>query len=363
MRITDVRATICDVPVPRPIVMGELRFDSRDYLVVEVLTDEGISGIGFGMARYAPLAEIVARNIKPLIVGEDPLLTERIWDRLFHLNLLIAQHGVYMRAMSIVDVALWDIKGKAAGMPIWKLLGGHRTRVPVLMAGGYVAADRTVEDLSNEVASYVSRGFRMVKIAAGDPKEDDARVRAARRAATDGTELMYDVHWAWRDPVDALRLVRGWEDLDLAWLEDPFPSERLEPLARFRQGTRIPLAIGEDTTGRWAYERVIARGLVDVVRVDATSTGGITEAVKICALAAAHDLPVSPHVYPEIHIHLAAGLSNVTSVEMTDPAAGIEGLHLLLATRLAVADGEATPPEAPGLGYEIDREAVEKYRR
>jgi L-alanine-DL-glutamate epimerase-like enolase superfamily enzyme len=363
VRITDVRAVTCDVPVPRPIVMGELRYDTRDYLVVEVLTDEGVTGIGFGMARYAPLAEVVARNIKPLLVGQDPLMTEWLWDRLYHLNLLIAQRGIYTRALSIVDVALWDIKGKVAGLPIWKLLGGHRTRVPVLMAGGYVAEDKDVGDLVEEVAGYVARGFRHIKIAAGRPEEDTERIRAARRAAGDATRLMYDAHWAWRDPVEALRLVRGWEDFDLSWIEDPFPSERLEPLARFREGTTIPLAIGEDTAGRWAFQALFDRGLADVARVDVTSAGGFTEAIKICALAAAHDLPVSPHVYPELHIHLAAGLANVTTVEMTDPPQGIEGLHLLMATTLEVRDGEAIAPERPGIGFEIDRAAVEKYGR
>src|SRR5438094_385195 len=116
----------CDVPVPRPIIMGDLRYNTRDYVVVEITTDEGLSGFGWGMARYAPVAEIIERNLKPLLIGEDPLLNEHLWDRLYYLNLLIAQRGIYMRALSVVDIALWDLKGKAAGLPVWKLLGGHR---------------------------------------------------------------------------------------------------------------------------------------------------------------------------------------------------------------------------------------------
>ncbi len=362
MKITNVRAITCDVPVPRPILMGELRYDTRDYVVVEVTTDEGIAGIGFGMARYAPVAQIIETNLKPLLIGQDPLLTEQLWDRLYHLNLLIAQRGIFMRALSVVDVALWDIKGKAAGLPIWKLLGGCRTRMPVLMAGGYIAADRTVETLADEVAGYVERGFRLIKISAGPLEHDTARVRAARKAAGDA-RLMYDAHWAWRDPNEALRVVRDWEDLDLAWIEDPFPSELLKPLARFRQGTTIPLAIGEDLAGRWAFQRVLEAQLADVVRVDVTNAGGFTEAVKICALAAADGLTVSPHVYPEIHVHLAAALANVPHVEMTDPPQGIEALHLLMASTLDVRGGEAAAPERPGLGFELDRAALERYRR
>jgi D-arabinonate dehydratase len=363
VKITDVRALTCDIPVPRPIVMGELRYDTRDYVVVEVMTDEGVNGIGFGMARYAPVAEIVEKNLKPLLVGQDPLMTERLWDRLYYLNLLIAQRGMYMRALSVVDVALWDIKGKVAGLPIWKLLGGHRTRMPVLMAGGYVAEDRDVNTLSDEVKDYVKRGFRMIKISAGPLEQDTARVRAARRAAGDDTRLMYDAHWAWRDPQDALRVVREWEELDLTWIEDPFPAELLEPLGRFRRGTTIPLAIGEDLAGRWAFQRVLEGQLADVVRVDVTNVGGFTEAVKVCALAAVHGLEVSPHVYPEIHVHLAAALPNVPHVEMTDPPQGIEALHLLMGTKLDIQNGVAVAPERPGLGFELDRAAMERYRR
>ena len=362
MKIVDVRATTCDVPVPRPIVMGDLRYDTRDYIVVEITTDEGVSGFGFGMARYAPIAEVIERNLKPLLVGKDPLMTEQHWDRMYNLNLLIAGRGIFMRALSVVDIALWDIKGKAAGLPIWRLIGGQRTRMPVLMAGGYIAEDRGLDYLGKEVADYVSRGFRMIKIAAGPIEGDTERIKVSRDAAGDAT-LMYDAHWAWRDPQAALRVVRGWEEFDLAWIEDPFPSEQLRPLARFREGTNIPLAIGEDTSGRWAFHRLLEDGLADVVRVDAANAGGFTEAIRICALAAAYGIEVSPHVYPEIHVHLAAALANVPHVEMTDPAQGIEGLHLLMANTLEVRNGEATAPERPGLGFELDPSAVKRYRR
>lgn len=363
MRITDVRAVTCDVPVPRPIVMGDLRYETRDYAIVEIETDAGISGIGFGMARYAPVAEVVERNLKPLLIGQDPLLSERLWDRLYFLNLLIAQRGIFMRALSLVDIALWDIKGKAAGLPVWKLLGGHRDRVPVLMAGGYVAVDRTAEVLAEEVADYVERGFRSVKIAAGVLSEDTERVEAARAAAGPDTRLMYDAHWQWRDPTDVLRVIRDWERFDLAWIEDPFPSEMLDPFERLREGTSIPLAMGEDLSGRRAFRTVLDRGLLDVVRVDATNVGGFTEALKVCALASAHDLAVSPHVFPEIHIHLAAGLAGVQHVEMTDPPQGIETLHLLLTEKVEIQHGEALAPDRAGLGCGLDRDSVERYRR
>jgi len=342
--------------------MGDLRYDTRDYIVVEIRTDEGVSGFGFGMARYAPIAEVIERNLKPLLIGKDPLMTEQLWDRMYNLNLLIAGRGIFMRALSVIDIALWDIKGKAAGMPIWRLIGGQRTRMPVLVAGGYIAHDRGLDYLGKEVSDYVSRGFRMIKISAGPLEGDTERIKVAKDAAGDA-RLMYDAHWAWRDPKDALRVVRGWDEFDLAWIEDPFPSEQLRPLARFRAETKIPLAIGEDVSGRWAFHRVLEDGLADVLRVDAANAGGFTEAIRICALAAAYGIEVSPHVYPEIHVHLTAALANVTHVEMTDPAQGIEGLHLLMANTLEVKSGEATAPERPGLGFDLDPSALKRYGR
>jgi D-arabinonate dehydratase len=363
VRITDVRAFTCDVPVPRPIILGDIRYDSRDYVIVEVLTDEGVSGIGFGMARYAPVAQIVEANLKPLLVGQDPLLTERLWDRMYHLNLLIAQRGIFMRALSAVDIALWDIKGKAAGLPVWRLLGGHSERVPLLMAGGYVARDKTLKDLEAELTGYVERGFRLVKISNGTLAEDTERLRAARHAIGPQTSLIYDAHWSWRDAAESLRVIRGWQELDLAWIEDPFPSELSRLAVRLRSGCNIPIGIGEDLAGRWAFQELLQQRAVDVVRVDVAVVGGFTEAVKVCALAATEGLPVSPHVYPELHVHLAAALPAVMALEMTDPAQGIEGLHLLLKTAIHIDRGEAVAPSAPGLGVDLDMTAVQRYRR
>ena len=137
MKITRVRAVTCDVPLPHPIVMGDLRFESREYILVQVATDAGAVGLGFGMTRGAPVAEIVERNLAPLLLGADPLLTEQLWESLYYRNLTISGRGIFMRALSAVDNALWDIKAQVAGLPIWQLLGGARSRSPICVAGGY----------------------------------------------------------------------------------------------------------------------------------------------------------------------------------------------------------------------------------
>lgn len=361
MRIVEVRATTCDVPLPRPIVMGEIHFDSREYLVVEVVTDTGLTGVGFGMTRGSPVAAVVERSLAPSLVGEDPMLTEQLWERMYYRNLPMGQRGIFMRALSAVDIALWDVKAQAAGLPLWQLLGGARSRVPVSMAGGYPASDRTITDLEAEVADYAARGFRMVKLAAGELAEDTARLRAARRALGDEPEMAHDVHWAWRDLLRVVPVVREWEDLRILFLEDPFPSEQVELSVRLRDETGARVALGEDGVGRWAFRDLMERHRPDVLRVDATVMGGISEAVKVCAMASTMGIPVFPHVFPEVHVHLAAAFPGILAVEMTDPRYETESLYRLFRGWVEVRDGDMTAPVEPGLGLRLDQAAVERF--
>lgn len=361
MKITEVRATTVDVPLPRPIVMGEIRFESREYLVVEVVTDDGRIGIGFGMTRNSPSASIVHRSLRPILVDADPLLTEQLWERMYYRNLPMGQRGVFMRALSAVDIALWDLKAQAAGLPLWQLLGGFRQRVPVLVAGGYPASDRTASDLEAEMADYVTRGYGMVKIAAGELAEDTARLVAARRGLGDGAELAYDAHWAWRDVLSAAPVVRGWDDLRVMFIEDPFPSEQVALAGALRDATGCRLALGEDGVGRWAFQDVLLRSRPDVLRIDATVMGGISEAAKVCALAGTLSIPVLPHVFPEVHQHLSAAFAGMLAVELTDRTYETETLYRLFRQWVRLDGGELLAPDEPGLGVTLDQDALERY--
>lgn len=361
MRISAVRATTVDVPLPRPIVMGDIRFESREYLVVEIDTDTGLTGIGFGMTRDSPAGAVVGRALRPILLGEDPLLTERLWELLYYRNLPQGQRGIFMRALSAVDIALWDIKAKAAGLPLWRLLGGARSRVPVLVAGGYPASDRSLADLQSELADYVDRGIRTVKIAAGQLAEDTARLHASRKAIGDRAALAYDAHWAWRDLLGVVPVVQRWSDLDLLFIEDPYPTEQVDLSVHLRERTGARLALGEDSVGRWAFHELLERQRPDVLRVDATVMGGISEAVKVIALAATLGIPVLPHVFPQVHVHLAAAFPAVLAVEMTDRAYETESLHRLFRRWVSVDDGDMIAPDEPGLGVELDPAAIERF--
>jgi L-alanine-DL-glutamate epimerase-like enolase superfamily enzyme len=362
MRVRSVEAITVDVPLEKPIILGPVRYDTREYLLVRVKSDDGIDGIGFGMTRNAPLAAIVERNIAPLLVGQDPRDTERNWQRLYDANQIIARGGIYMRAHSAVDIALWDLKAKAFGVPLWRLLGGSRRRIPSQVAGVYPADGKTLDDVAAEVRQYAGQRFGFIKLAAGELHEDTARLRAAREAAPDA-RLIHDVHWGWRDVLEVLPVVRRWREFGLDSLEDPFPSDLFYQIARLGRETGIPLALGEDYAGRWAFRDLLASGVADVIRFDATTMGGVTEAIKVVAMASAYGLPVSPHVFPEVHVHIGAAFENVRAVEMTDPRYGYEVLYKLFSTWVRLDDGEFVAPEAPGLGVEIDWRAVDGFRR
>ncbi len=360
MIVREVRTTTIRIPLSSPIVMGALRFDSREYLVVEVLTDEGLTGIGLGMTRDAPLGPILSRNVAPRLVGADPLRSEAIWEHAYNENLTIGQRGLFMRCLSAVDIALWDIKAQVAGMPLWQLLGGFRDRVPASVAGGYPRPGRTLESLETEIGGYADQGFPWIKIAAGPLQEDTERLRVA--AGVIGSSLLaYDAHWAWRTIHEVVSTVRGWTGFDISFIEDPFPSDSPHLAQQLRERTGIPLALGEDVTGRYAYRDLIAEAPPDILRVDATTTGGISEALKICALAASRSIPVLPHIFPEIHVHLAAALPIVMAVEVTDPVQEIDLLWNVLADPVRPVDGHVTAPTAPGLGIELDRAALARY--
>ncbi len=292
---TEVRATTIRIPLSSPIVMGPLRFDSREYLVVEVLTDQGVTGIGLGMTRDAPLAPILARNVAPRLIGADPLATEAIWERCHHENLTIGParpvHALSERRRHRVV----GHQGAGRRPALWQLLGGARDRIPASMAGGYPRPGVTLDTLGEEIAGYAAQGFPCIKIAAGPLAADTERLRVAA-GAVGGSQLAYDAHGAWRTLPAVLPTVRRWTDsTSRSSRIRSHPTRRISP-GSCTSGPGSRWALGEDITGRYAYRDLIAEAPPDVLRVDATTTGGLSEAIKICAgRRSVHPRP-APHL-------------------------------------------------------------------
>jgi L-alanine-DL-glutamate epimerase-like enolase superfamily enzyme len=296
----------------------------------------------------------------PRPVGLDPLRTEQVWGRMYYGCLPIGQRGGLMSAISLVDICCWDIKAQVAGMPLATLLGGYRDEVAVSVAGGYPELTPDPESVKEEVARYLAAGYRSIKLAANGSPIDTARLSAAREVCGSDVDLMVDVHWTWRDLHTAIRSACGWVDLDLTWVEDPFPARLGQLVGPFRRAVGIPVAVGEDRAGLDDFVLVLEQD-VDVLRIDATVCGGITEFLRVAGVAAARGRSLSPHVFPEIHVHLAAALPNVAGIETVEPDSAVVPIYRLLQP-LDVRRGMTEPPGTAGIGLTFDAEALRRYR-
>lgn len=365
MKITQVESQVLRLPLTRPITSpkdGDRggRLDHVFLLLVYLDTDAGHRGLGFAYTLQGggrALKVLADDDIAPLLLGEDPLDHERLGKKFYWRLQSIARRGLVAQVYSAVDLALWDIKGKAAGLPLYKLLGGARESAPVygsdtgwlwMSADEIIAASRP----------YVEQGMAGVKLKVGhDELETDAeRVMKVREAFGEDLWLAVDANQRY-DYTKALDLGRFLqEEVVVEWFEEPISCENVEGHAKLAERLEMPIALGETLFGIDEFDHYIDFGAVDVLQPDLTRVGGLTEFLKIAALAERHHLPVAPHLLPEVAVHLACGLPQVSIVEW------MPWLTPAFVDPPAIVDGKIIPPQRPGLGLEVRPDVVEKYR-
>lgn len=348
-----------DEALTYPVEFGNMRFTSRDYTVVRITDSEGASGMAYGLARGAPVAAMVA-SLADRLKGRDPDHTEGIWSDLYASTITAGQRGVALRAISLIDIALWDLRGRRAGMPVHALLGRHTDTVMASVGGGYFRDRRAGDEIADELRGYVAEGFELVKIPAGgrSPKEEESWVESAREAVGDDVDLAIDTHWTWSDVRSARRVIERLDPYRLEWVEDPLWPEALDAAAELRRQVRTPIAIGDELSGRWAYQEMLEPRAADIWRLDVTTVGGFTEARRILALAATWGISVSPHIYVGLHVHLAASDRSVISVEYVTPESEIDLSFRFLSPFLTPTRGRLDVPAGPGLGLELDMDRI-----
>ena len=362
MNIEKVRARTLRLPLERPIRTSNLTIEHREYLLVEVGAEDGLSGYGFGFTRDGLVAETVEHNLAPLLIGADARLTELLWERMVASTRYLGRRGLMMRAISAVDIALWDLKAKALQRPLWSLLGGYRERVPAFAAGGYYGPSTLPEAVREEFEGYREAGFRGAKINLGGlpVARDLERVEAAREGL--GADLLLAVDF--NGSLDTARQALAWTErlagLAVAFIEEPFLMDNLPALRAFARHSPIDVAIGEDEAGRWAFAELIRTRSLDILRHDATLVGGVTEWMKVAALGLANRLRLFPHWFPEIHIHLAAALPDCLGVELVTPESKLMNFHQLVLDPISQRGGEAAVPSGPGLGIDWNWELIEE---
>jgi L-alanine-DL-glutamate epimerase-like enolase superfamily enzyme len=359
MPIDRIEAWTVDEPLTHPVEFGNMRFASRDYTVVRITTSDGADGIAYGLARGAPVARVIA-SLAGSVIGREPEASTAIWDELYARTITSGQRGVALRAISLVDIALWDLRGKRAGSPVHGLLGRRSDTVAAHVGGGYYRERRTLDDVAQELRGYVDAGFDLIKIPAGGraPREEETWVASAREAVGPDVSLAIDTHWTWSDVRSARRVLERLDDLRLDWVEDPLWPEALSAAAELRSQIRSPIAIGDELSGRWAYQQMLQPRASDIWRLDVTTVGGFTEARRILGLASAFGIPISPHIYVELHVHLAASDAAVISVEYVTPGSEIDLSHRFLGATLTPVRGRLAVPTAPGLGIDLDIERI-----
>ena len=370
MKITAVEAIYVRLPE-----IKEQCDSGQDAVVVRVETDAGISGIG--EVDSAPLAvkgiiegpycHFITTGLRNLLIGEDPFETESLWHKMYHSNIYAGRRGVAIHAMSGIDVALWDIKGKALGVPIWKLLGGgFHKKVRAYASSLFGSTPRETGELARR---FRDRGFSAVKFGwapmGGNEKNDIALVREARSGLGPDADLMIDAGLVW-DAKTAIQRAHAFSDFKIFWLEEPLRADDYEGYSRLSLATDIPIAAGEEESERRSYLELMDKGKIDIVQVDLTRSGGFTEAMKIASLAYDRGLRCVNHGFTT-YINVAAALHFLNSIPNSFIAEFVvqEGTALrdqLTKQTIKAKDGYLSIPEEPGLGIDLDAIAVEKYR-
>lgn len=358
MRTSAVEVAIVSLPLARPVITPIHRIESIDNVLVTARTDEGIDGVAylwcFGAARAQVLAAAV-RDLGACVVGADPRQTVRLWDRMWREANFFGRAGVVMFALSALDVALWDIRARQAGMPLWRLLGGAPDPVPVY-ANGLFLSD-PLEDIVAEARRYAAQGFRAVKMRTGAAREaeDIERVAAVREALGPEVAIMIDVVQGW-DVERAIRVGRALERYGIAWLEDPVAFDDHAGMARVAAALDVPLCAGENDYARTGFRRLLEQRSIDIALADLQRVGGITEWLRVADLAEAAGVRTTSHVFHEISVHLMAARPSPWWTEW------MQWWEPLFRETPALADGCLVPPERPGLGIEFDWDRVDRFR-
>ena len=370
LKIAELKAYPTSFPVPPEyrVALGIGTAVKRDAVLVKVTTAGGLVGWGeshHGRAHTA-VAKLIDTTLRQLVLGMDAADVVGVWKRIYDKQL--ASHGMgagTCLAMSGIDMALWDIRGKAAGMPLYKLLGGSRKGIPAY-AGGVSLGYQPPAQLIDELAKSLDAGYKAVKLRVGDsPRRDLERIRAVRKACGEDLVILTDANIGY-SVEDARQAMPGMDELNVAWLEEPFPAHDYRSYRLAKGFGRTPLAAGENHYTRFEFSRLIEDGAITILQPDLSKTGGITEALRIAALASAWKLPIHPHssmtgLNHAASIHFLCAIDNGGYFE-GDVSKSNKFRDELVANPGAVdKDGLVWPLEKPGLGLEVNEAFLARH--
>ena len=357
-----------DVHLVSEAVGGNLADSTRKvetigFLIVRVTTDQGLEGIGVTYHEVGGEAtrELILRTIAPALIGRDPLETDAIWNDMVPYLRGVGRKGLTFCALSAVDIALWDLKGKIVDLPLYRLLGSNRTEVPVYASGGWTSYDD--DELVDEMKGMVALGYRMIKFKLGveggrNPRRDARRVRKVREAVGPEIGILLDANNCF-DAATAIQLSNNIREYDILLFEEPVFADDIPGLSRFRRGTDIPLATGEHEYTKFGIRDLLLNEAADYVQADGTRAGGYTEMLKIAALTQAWNVKFAPHAMENIHLHLVAATPNAPFLERLRM---FENITANIFKNAPVPEkGFMRVPDLPGLGLELDMDFIRAH--
>jgi len=359
MKITDVRTVLINVPIEKPVKTAIHDIRSVGCVLIFVDTDEGITGESYIFtlsAKRLDVFEAMVLSLKPEVLGEDPHYTERIWQKLWREINFFGHKGISLFSLSALDIACWDVVGKATGRPLYKICGAFRDQVPAYASGG-LWLSQSIEELVEEAKALIAQGFRAMKLRIGKPRieEDVGRVRALRQAIGPDIGLMVDANQGFTVE-RAIRLGRKLEEFNLIWFEEPVPAYDLEGSAKVAAALDVPIASGETEYTRYGFRQMLEMKAADLLMPDLARVGGFTEFLKVAHMAEAFEVPVSPHIFSEQSLQIMGTIPNGTYLEH------MPWFSTLYKEKMQLQNGLITIPERPGWGFTFDPEKIEPYR-
>jgi len=362
--IVNIEVSLLRIPLNNPVQIAIAEIPFREYNIVKVTTRDGIVGTGY--ARGGSIVDVALREyLSPAVLGMNGDQIEAIWDYAYRLTIQVGRRGAVLRAMSALDIALWDVRARRAGLPLWRLLGGTRKHVPCYASGGYYGKGRGLSDLAVEIESYVERGFNAVKVKVGGAElaVDRQRVELVRGIVGESATVMVDANTGFDGDRDAaLEMALCLRDSGVRFFEEPFGPDRLGDLAWLREKSILPIASGEQESTRWGFEQLLGMNSVDVAQPDVTVVGGVSEWLKVAEMTQAMDIPLAPHYFPEVHAQLAGAVPTTEWVEYFTRDIDIVNFDDVLTDPLAPKNGLIELSEQPGVGIDLDTSAAAKYR-
>ena len=366
MRITEVESFAVSIPLEEPVAFATRVVEERDHAIVYVRTEDGTEDIGYtlGYGGADVVAKAVESVLAPMVDGKDPHDTSRLWREMFDATVQIGRKGVMLRAISCIDTALWDIKAKAADMPLYKLLGGYADEVPAYASGGYYREGKGLDGLREEMEQYVNRGHDIVKMKVGRKslEEEVERVRVAREVIGPNRTLLMDANGKWNNKQEAVHACRKFVEYDPYFIEEPVMPDSLDLYREVNEALDYAVAGGELEFSRYGFADLLREDAVEVIQPDVTVVGGVTEWMRVADMAACQDVPVAPHYNWDLHIQLLAAIENGLWIEYFYRDSDVKAFDDVLNHPVKPDDGVIQMPQRPGHGVELDRDALKEFR-